>query len=875
MQRPKVHASTERSDLAVRAIESSSRFDAGQWRRRIREGECQQQAVFTAKLGKRTLASHKRLETSCGASRAAGVSISTPTQSRVFSLSIIRFAFIVGSAVWGAAAFAADIASDPANSLPTVTVIGTTPIPGTSIDIDKIPGNVQILTSSDLSREGSPSLTGALDSNLSSVNINDDDDDPFQPDILYRGFEASPVLGTPEGLAVYQNGVRINEAFGNTVNWDLFPDVAINQVELVSSSPLYGLNALGGALSVTMKNGFTYQGGQMELSGGSYGQHSALGQFGMNSGPFAFYVAARALNWDGWRDFSDDRIRTLYASLSYHTEGAAIDFGYTRAQNVLEGQGPAPVQELALDRSYVFTGPQNNINDLNFFTLNGAFRLSNTWSLQSTLYYRNYAQSVSNGNTTDYEACTTIPGILCQPDGVTPLMNAQGQTLPDISDGGTKYIGENDFELIHAWGRGATLQLTNNDPIVGLANQFSVGAAFDYALSSYFTGAQIGLINPQLWVLPSTLIVDTPENSPGAIANGDPVPVSVDSVTQSLGAYLTDTLNVTPDLALTASGRYNIAHIDLEDQLGTNLYGDNRFVHLNPAIGATYRALPSTTLYGGYSTNTRTPTASEIECSNPLTPCLLPTNLAGDPPSLRQVVAHTSEVGLRGKLSDAGSDGQVSWNLSVFRTLLHDDIYGIATSVSSGFFANIGDTRRQGIEAGLAYHSSRLSAYANYSLVQATFRSAFVEPSPSNPFQNAAGNLLVEPGDMLPGIPQHRVKVGADFKVIPQWVVGTSVKYVGSFYYVGDESNQLAPIPGYTVVNLHSTYRPMPHLEFFASIDNLLNRKYATWGILSDPTGIGAPGIPVDAVTNGPGVNNRFLSPAAPFEAFVGVRIGL
>ena len=108
---------------------------------------------------------------------------------------------------------------------------------------------------------------------------------------------------------------------------------------------------------------------------------------------------------------------------------------------------------------------------------------------------------------------------------------------------------------------------------------------------------------------------------------------------------------------------------------------------------------------------------------------------------------------------------------------------------------------------------------------------------------------------------------------MPAWTVGATVNVVSSFYYVGDESNQLAPIPGYAVVNLHSTYRPVPHLEVFASINNLLNRKYATWGILSDPTGIGAPGIPPDGVTNGPGVDNRFLSPAAPFEIFGGLRL--
>ncbi len=593
----------------------------------------------------------------------------------------------------------------------------------------------------------------------------------------------------------------------------------------------------------------------------------------MNSGIFGFYVAGRALDWDGWRQFSNDRMRDIFAVLSAHTDTATLDFSYTRADNAMNGQGPAPVQELAVNRSLVFTGPQTNIDTLNFFTLNGNLKLAQDVSVQGVLYYRDYNQTVSNGNTTSYEACTNTPGILCQPDGITPLTNAQGQTLPDISDGGALYIGENDYELIHAWDRGGSLQLTDSRQIAGHDNQFTAGAAIDYASTSYFTGAQIGLINSELLVLPSNLIVDTPENSPGAIANGDPVPVSVDSINKNLGMYLTDTFNVLPDLAVTASGRYNMAHIDLADQLGTNLDGNNRFVHFNPAIGATYKVLPTVTLYGGWSQNTRTPTASEIECSNPLTPCLLPTNLAGDPPNLKQVISHTSELGLRGKIPAVGAGGEVSWNLSAFRTLLKDDIFGIATSVSQGFFQNIGDTRRQGVEAGISYRAQSWSAYANYSFVQATFRSPLTVPSPSNPYQNALGDIQVEPGDHLPGIPDHRLKLGADYKIIPAWTVGATLNWVSSFYYVGDESNQLAPIPGYTMVNLHTTYKPVPHFEVFASINNLLNRKYATWGILSDPTGIGGPGIPPNGVTNGPGVDNRFLSPAAPYEAFGGVRI--
>ncbi len=403
-------------------------------------------------------------------------------------------------------------------------------------------------------------------------------------------------------------------------------------------------------------------------------------------------------------------------------------------------------------------------------------------------------------------------------------------------------------------------------------NAFSAGAALDYAATSFYTGAQLGLINPQLIVLPSDLLVYTPEDSAAALDNGDPVPVSVDSVNKSLGFYVSDTFNVTPELAVTGSGRYNIANINLADQLGDNLSGYNRFVHFNPAIGATYQVLPTLTLYGGFSRNTRTPTASEIECSDPLRPCLLPTNLAGDPPNLQQVISQTTELGLRGTIPDV-LGGQISWNLSAYRTLLEDDIFGIATSVSQGFFQNIGDTRREGFEAGIGYHGERWSAYANFSLVQATFQSVLTVPSPSNPFQDENGDIHVSPGDHMPGIPENRLKLGADLRIMPKWTVGATLNLVSSFRYVGDESNQLAPIPGYSVVNLHTSYTPFEHFQVFASVNNLFDRRYATWGILSDPTGIGAPGIPAEGITNGPGVDNRFVSPAAPVEVFGGVRI--
>ena len=290
-------------------------------------------------------------------------------------------------------AHAADSDED-STGLATVTIIGTTPVPGAGIDADKIPSNVESVRASDLARGGTASLARALNEQLGSININDTLADPFQPDIFYRGFDASPVLGTPQGLAVYQNGVRINEAFGDAVNWDLIPDIAINQVDIVSANPVYGLNALGGAATITMKDGFNYQGGEVELSGGSFKQHSGTAQFGANNGQLGIYAAGRILDEDGWRLFAHDRIRQFYAAGSAHLGAATLDLTYTHADNQLFGPGAAPVQSLALDPRNVFTGPQANLNRLDFLTLDGSYSLAKDLSAEGVLYFRNNRQSV-------------------------------------------------------------------------------------------------------------------------------------------------------------------------------------------------------------------------------------------------------------------------------------------------------------------------------------------------------------------------------------------------------------------------------------------------------------------------------------------------
>ncbi|HYM31656.1 MAG TPA: TonB-dependent receptor [Candidatus Cybelea sp.] len=757
----------------------------------------------------------------------------------------------------------------PTVTLAPVEVIGTTPVPGTGIDRDKVPSNVQSLSSSDLRREGSPSLTGALNNQSGSISIGGSSDDPFQPDILYRGFAASPVLGTPQGLAVYQNGVRINEAFGDTVNWDLFPDVAIDRVNVFSANPVYGLNALGGALVVSMKNGFTYQGLEGELGGGSFGQRSASLQYGRQVGAFGAYLAGRAFDSDGWRQLSPDSLRQVYADVGARGERASFDISISGANNRLTGIGPVPVQELAVDRSLVFTSPQSDINKLIFVTLNGSYQATDALSLQGTLYRREFRQAVANGNTTNFTACAPANGLLCQSDATTPLTGPGGATIPDLSLGGTVPIGENDRESIHAVGTGGTLQTTHDGSLMGHDNNFVLGASIDHSVVNFRSTTEVGAINSALIVLSSGFFVDTPET-----AGFNATPVNLSATNDYYGAFVSDTFNITPALAVTASGRYNIANIVLADREGSNLSGSNRYARFNPAVGLAYKIHEGLTAYAGYAEGNRAPTPSEIECSDPTRPCVLPSSLSADPPRLKQVVSHTYEAGLHGKFSlPQWAPGRFAWNAGAFRTNLTDDIFGVATSISTGFFENIGATRRQGVETGLNYKDEKWSVFGSYSLVDATFRSLLTLPSPNNPFADANGNIHVVPGDRLPGIPMHRLKIGIDYRITPSWNIAGTLIYVSDQFFHGDESNQNPTLPGYGVVNLSSSYAVTENVEMFATVQNALNKRYSTFGTFGDPTGIGVPGIPAGAVTNGPGVDNRFESPAAPISVFGGVRM--
>jgi iron complex outermembrane recepter protein len=781
---------------------------------------------------------------------------------------LIRSWLLAAAALMPAAGLAqppAGAAPTPETTLPAVNVIATTPLPGSGIDPDKIPANIQTLDSSDLTSQGSPSLIHALAGQAGSVNVNETLVDRFQPDILYRGFEASPVLGTPQGIAVYQNGVRVNEAFGDTVNWDLIPDIAIDRLDMLSANPVYGLNALGGAVAVTMKNGFTYQGFEWEAAGGSFGQRSSSFQYGNRAGNVATYVAGRWFDEDGWRQFSPNHLRQVYADIAARRDRLSLDISFSGAGNSLSGTGTTPAQTLAFNRTFDFTTPQNNTNRLAFLAINSSYRPTDDLSFQANAYRREFRQTVVNGNRTHYTACNDDSGTLCQSDAVTPLVSASGGPIPDLSNSGTIPIGQNDRENIRAITIGGALQTTYTGDLFGRENHLVLGGSIDRSTVNFRSSAEPGVINPSLQVQPSGFLVDTPENT-GFIAT----PVGLGATNTYYGVFATDTFDLTPALAVTASGRFNLAQIALNDRLGANLTGSARYARFNPALGATYKFGEGLTIYAGYAEGNRAPTPSEIECSNPAQPCLLPSSLSSDPPNLKQVVSHTYEAGLRGKFDLASVfPGSFKWNAGVFRTDLDDDIYGVATSITTGFFENIGATRRQGIETGLDYKDDSWSVFVNYSLVDATFQSPLTLQSPDNPFADATGNIQVRPGDRLPGIPMHQLKAGADYHIEPNWIVGAVLTYFSDQFLRGDEANQNPTLPGYVLISLHTSYKISDNFELFANVHNLLDAKYASFGQFGDPAGIGAAGVP----TNGVGVNNRLLAPGAPISVYGGMRV--
>ena len=705
--------------------------------------------------------------------------------------------------------------------LSRIEVIGTTPLPGLGVPLSHVPANVQVFSRG--LRDRPASLPDFLDRNAASAQASSGQGNPFQPDFAYRGFTASPLLGLPQGVAVFQDGVRINEPFGDVVNWDLIPGSAIGSIQLIPGTvPVFGPNTLGGALAIYTKSGAQYPGGSLESYAGSYARRALQWEQGGSEGAWDYFFTGNLLRDAGWAEHNPSRIEQFFGKVGYQTDRTDLDLSVTVADNRLEGNQALPRSFLD-DIRQPYTWPDRNFNRAALVALKGSRFLAEGILLGATAYARKYRNE-----------------------------NLSSNVDADFAASGIE--ATNDRALIDQWGYGLGVQLTLAAKAAGRDNQFVLGASADLGDSRFMRFSQPAAFTP----------------SRGTTGRGD-FSATTDAATSSghYGAFLSDTFSASEHWVFTLSARHDLARVGIDDRSGREplLEGHHRFSRLNPAIGANFIPSPGLTAYMGFNEGMRAPTPIELTCADPSAPCKLPNNFLADPP-LRPVVARTLEAGARGKWGDSGT-----WSAAAFRTALVNDIQFVSGgegALNAGYFRNVGATRRQGIELAAASKRGPWEAAMRYSLVSATFRAPFLESSPNNSSADAAGNILVSPGNRIPGIPLRSLKVRLEFDPGDAWALGISVRCASAVVARGDEDNRdvNGTIPGFAVVDLRGRWRLAPDTEVFAFVDNLLDKRYAGAGLLGRNFFTG----PAHRFARDDASAEQFRGMGSPLGAWIGIR---
>ena len=755
-------------------------------------------------------------------------------------------------------------AAEDSVELSNMQVIGITPLHGVGLPADQIASNVQSATSEDVERVQALDLSDFMNKTLGSVSLNQAQNNPFQPDLKYRGFTASPLVGNSQGLSVYMDGVRANEPFGDAINFELIPESAIASMNLIpGSNPLFGLNTLGGALSIQTKNGFTHEGHELEAYTGSFGRDSMTVSSGGNDGEFGYFATGAITKEDGWRDFSPSRVEQFFSNLSYRNEGTSLDLGITLVDSDLNGNGASPVELVDMDRKAVFTHPDNTQNELRMFTLNGSHWLNDQVMLSANTYYRSSDRSTFNGDGSELSVIGNDLGE--DEDGVDGVFDGDDEILSNdaaalgFSDGDDVALNNTSQTKQDSYGFG--LQSTFLQNLFGKENQLIVGASYDRSDVKYTSQSEVAQFTSTRGTNGTNLIIDE------TVVDGD-------IETETFSLFFTDTMSLTEKLALTVGGRYNRIAIDISGsskggEQNLNETGDTHvFTRFNPSVGLTYAIQDNLSVYGSYSESNRAPSPSELTCAQDDSraeqiSCSLPNSFLADPP-LDDVVARTVEAGLR------GNNTGVNWNANVYYTELKDDLFFFPATeddpadprLRTGNFDNIDKTARAGLELGLFGEADKFDWFANYSYVRATFEDKFQY---AREVDDNLETFTVNKGDRLPGIPAHNVKIGADYHFNQQFSLGLTASYHSSQYYRGDEANEDKKISAYKVVNLHSRYKLNDNVQFFAKVDNLFDSKYETFGLYGEPDE--APGFDFE--------DPRFVGSGAPRAGWIGIKVSM
>ena len=822
-------------------------------------------------------------------------------------------------AVWTAVALASPclpVSSVRSQDIETVTVMSTTPVRAGDLVPRDFAGVIQSATSEELAASAGVDISNYLSRHFGGIHVHAAQGNPLQPDLYYRGYAASPLLGLPMGLTVYQNGVRLNEPLGDAVNWDLVPMNAIANLSLLSgANPLYGLNTLGGSVVVQMKDGFSHPRHSVEVEGGSYGRAIANIESGANNDDWAYYVNAQRFEENGWRELSPSWAENLYGSVDWRGGRGALGLNYHRARSDLTGNGLAPVGLLAVGREQIFSAPDITRNDTRTLALRGDFALADRVNLSANLYFRGNDTDSFNGDGLDedevdelvYDGFGGIDGLASVLQGA--CRDAVEDELGEPLGGGDieedefeEAVGESGCSAINnlsgrgQYSRGGVVEIDAVAEWFGVEHGLTAGVGFYLGSSDFNSRVQFALFDPH------TRSTTTSQAVTGGFADER---TEIDTEVARDYVYVGDRFSLGKDWSIMLSGFYHDSRIELRDRTGEQpqLNGEHDFGNFNWGVGAVHRLSGQVDAYAAYNQSSRLPTPIELACSEELSrnqitgeveECRLPNAFLADPP-LDEVIARSLEIGVRGALS-AGPN----WSLGLFRTLNENDIiWQTGQTRAHGLFKNIDKTRRLGVEASLAGAYERWRWNINYTYIQATFEDDFDVLSPNHPANallrgddddnedesgenggadndsddengddDDAGMFSTRPvsaGAKLPGIPDHMFKATVEHAFSDRLSAGLELLAVAGSRLRGDESNELDKLDGYATVNARANYRG-ERFEAFVLVENLLDGEYENFGLIGEEPDeiIGLGDIDEDV---------RFLAPGAPLALWAGVKV--
>lgn len=698
-------------------------------------------------------------------------------------------------------------------------------------------------------------------------------------------------MGLPQGISVYVNGIRFNEPFGDTVNWDLIPLAALESVALYSgSNPAFGQNTLGGALALQTKNGFSYTKNELDVRFGSFGQQQYTIQSGGNQDNWGYYILANNYQEDGWRDYSQSELKQLLATLSYASKDHSFDLTYAANKNDLLGNGAVPEQLPALaSRSAIYTQPDKTASRYQQLSIKSDNLINDQMSWQANAYYRHNEINSINGDDSDYEECESgLRYSLCESDEDEEHEEEGGSEVEAEELERVHFVGFDedtwlsdipDFNGIGDFSDADSIDGTFN---TGFTDNKSYGAALQFVRLSHVDAfssfdKRTSFNNEFVFGLGiDKADIDFSSDTEFAILHNDSISddrsvtgiglfdlesrVRLKVKTQQEYIYFANALTLGEKLTLNLAGRYNHAHVSMQDQIDSgegSLNGEHYFHRFNPAISINYQLNEQSLFKLSYSESSRMPSPAELSCADEDDPCKLPNGFVADPP-LEQVVAKTSEASFH------YSRDHFSALATVFSTLSYQDIIfqQAGNKSNQGYFINLDKTQRQGIELAFSTQVSEVDFGASYNFLKATFESPFVSFSPVNPL---GANRQVEKGDDIPGQPQHQVKFHTNWQVNDDVNIGAEFLYASSSYYRGDEANENKKIPSYSVTNLYLNYQVNAQLRLSAKVDNLFDRHFETFGTYGEADEV------LEDIYPDTEFSEYFVGPSRPRSASVSV----